>query len=843
MHRVLRSCAAAVLLGILSASHLRAADDTAKPLKPVAVRKESPRQYDLMDYGPFLSASFISWPTAEFDNGPGSFTCDSTARGIAIKLSDGWNDGIVFDADTMRMAVAWHGGPIRFRGLIGDGDHGWSPMPTVLPTFQTPNGPGWANAEGSFEDPRADSIKPLPRPGPLPKNWAKYKGLYRHDDRVVLCYSVNEANVLESPSVRMHGGAVAFVREIEIEGATTANAVMIADGDPRVVMPKSKTVKEKVKMDGVEATVEKTIQPDPKLIPAPKNLTCEVKGLTAELGNLHIAVIGAPAGAVLEINATHQLYLKLPKIDGWHRFWILVSGGGKGTSTDFNALARDFLEFIDLKSMTRGGPSLWTKTVETKGILAKADPKKPEPYVVDSLTLPMDNPYHSWMRIGAFDFFPDGKRAALTTWSGDVWIVSGIDEKLEHLTWKRFATGLHQPLGCKIVDGTIYVVGHDQITRLRDLDGDGEADFYENFNNDWELTTAFHAFAFDLQTDAAGNFYFAFGSPVHAGGGGFQRITKDHGTIFKVSPDGSKIEHYAEGLRAPNGMGISPTGQITIGDNQGSWVPVDPIHWVKPGDFLGVAPSAHRPMKSTDGKADPSEQPKPLCWALYPKLDNSCGGQVWVTSDQWGPLKGELLYCSYGQSALYKVLKEEVNGVMQGGITKLTNKFTSSAMRPRFNPIDGQLYITGLKGWQSNAGKDGGFDRVRYTGAPVILPVGLHVTKKGIAITFTAPLETAAANDPGNFSAEAFNIKWSSAYGSKEYSLSVDPNTAQTNSSKRDTWTIKSATLSGDLKTVFLEIPEIQKANCVRLSYNLNAADGSPVKGEIGNTIHELAEE
>ena len=30
----------------------------------------------------------------------------------------------------------------------------------------------------------------------------------------------------------------------------------------------------------------------------------------------------------------------------------------------------------------------------------------------------------------------------------------------------------------------MYVLGRDQITRLHDLNADGEADFYENFNND-----------------------------------------------------------------------------------------------------------------------------------------------------------------------------------------------------------------------------------------------------------------------------------------------------------------------------------------------------------------------
>ena len=30
---------------------------------------------------------------------------------------------------------------------------------------------------------------------------------------------------------------------------------------------------------------------------------------------------------------------------------------------------------------------------------------------------------------------------------GDVWLVKGVDEKLEKLTWQRIATGLYHPLG------------------------------------------------------------------------------------------------------------------------------------------------------------------------------------------------------------------------------------------------------------------------------------------------------------------------------------------------------------------------------------------------------------
>ena len=76
------------------------------------------------------------------------------------------------------------------------------------------------------------------------------------------------------------------------------------------------------------------------------------------------------------------------------------------------------------------------------------------------------------------------------------------------MTWKRFAAGLFEPLGLKIVDDEVFVLCRDQLMRLRDLNGDGEADFHECFNNDTWLGPSYHAFAFDLQTDRAGNFYY-----------------------------------------------------------------------------------------------------------------------------------------------------------------------------------------------------------------------------------------------------------------------------------------------------------------------------------------------
>ena len=129
--------------------------------------------------------------------------------------------------------------------------------------------------------------------------------------------------------------------------------------------------------------------------------------------------------------------------------------------------------------------------------------------------------FRSRVRFGGMDFFSDGKRAALSTWDGDVWIVSGIDDKLEHLQWKRFASGGFETLGLKIVDDVIYTTGRDQITRYRDLDGDGSCDVYETFNDDITSSPGFHEFTFDLHTDKEGNFYTAKAGPVKGGGRGF----------------------------------------------------------------------------------------------------------------------------------------------------------------------------------------------------------------------------------------------------------------------------------------------------------------------------------
>ena len=157
-------------------------------------------------------------------------------------------------------------------------------------------------------------------------------------------------------------------------------------------------------------------------------------------------------------------------------------------------------------------------------------------------------------------------------------------------------------------------------------------------------------------------------------------------------------------------------------------------------------------------------------------------------------------------------------------------------MRPRFNPVDGQLYVAGLKGWQTNATREGGFDRVRYTGKPVHMPTGLRAKKTGMEIVFTNRLDKAMAEDTDNWSIQIWNYRWSSSYGSETY-LPLHP--------KRKglaTLNVTSASLASDEKTVFLKIPDMQTVMQMKIKFRIKAKDGSRMRHEIYNTIHELAE-
>jgi cytochrome c2 len=537
-------------------------------------------------------------------------------------------------------------------------------------------------------------------------------------------------------------------------------------------------------------------------------------GVVAREDLLGLAVIGAPAGTRWVATGEGQVRLRLPPSANPARFKVLL---GRGPRASLAAWATQMTQSpapIDLAPLTRGGPARWPERLTTRGQLGTSE----GPYAIDTLTTPDDNPWRSWLRFGGLDFFADDNRAALCTWNGDVWVVEGVAGDLARLTWQRVATGLFQPLGLKIVRDQIYVLGRDQITRLHDLNGDGEADWYENFNNDCMVSEHFHEFATDLLTDRDGNFYY-LKCARHA----LPALHPHHGTLLKLPPDGSRLEVVARGFRAVNGLGVGPNGELTCVDNQGNWMPGNRLNWVEPGGWYGNQWAWNPDRRTT--------YDEPLAW-MHNFVDRSGGSHRWVPDNRWGPLAGQLITISYGMGHILLVLSESVDGVRQGGVTRFPLEFETGVMRGVFHPGNGQLYLAGLYGWAGNKTRPGGVYRVRATGQPLHLPNTLTVAKDGLILGFTTPLDPASATDPGNYDVTCWNYLWTSTYGS--------PDLKRDGQEGRDRLRVQSATLAADQRSVFLELPGLTPVMQMHVVFRLRAADGSAVENFVHHTVHRL---
>jgi hypothetical protein len=632
------------------------------------------------------------------------------------------------------------------------------------------------------------------------KGRARFRGLHICGGEQVLAWDVNGTQVLEMPAYARSGGVDRLIRRFQVAPGASPFSILLAPAAPagggtqRIFV--AGTAEDRVRSEGGAVWLD---------VPSPKGAN-------------------EPNVFVVEV----------------------LSGADKA---EVDRLSHASYRVSSLEQMTHGGTARWPESVVTGGQVSQ---NKDEAYVVDTIKLPDPNPWAAPMFIGGFDFFPDG-RAAVCTFHGDVFIVSGLDATLEKVTWRRFASGLYHALGLKIVNGDIFVTCRDGIWRLRDANKDGEADFYEPFNFDVKVTKSFHEFVFDLQTDRAGNFYFAKAGPVKNGGRGFDEIMDHHGTLVRVSPDGKKLDVVATGFRAPNGIGVGPRGELTSGDNEGTWTPACKINWIRPGGFYGVVDLAHRAPPPTD-------YDRPLCW-LPKRVDNSGGSQVWVPEgDRWGPWSGQMLHLSYGQAALFGVMREDLPkgapGSVQGGVAKFPLKFDSGIMRARFHPVDGQLYVAGLRGWQTSGAKNGCLQRVRYTGAQTRMPIELRAKKTGVEIKFACSLDTQSAADPESWNVEVWNYVWSSAYGSPEVStLAVGDRPAeagkagvaeftkaQMSKTHHDTVRVKSVSVGTDDRTVFLELEGMKPVMQMSIRYGIKSADDVALSGEVVNTVHALAE-
>lgn len=443
------------------------------------------------------------------------------------------------------------------------------------------------------------------------------------------------------------------------------------------------------------------------------------------------------------------------------------------------------------------GDAVWPERIETKGEMREG-----HPYAVDTLTLPFENPWKALFFVAGVDFVSKD-RIAICNIHGDVWVCDVSGDELASLTWKRYAAGLHQPLGLKVVDGTVHVLCRDQIVALHDRNSDDEADYYECVTAAWNTSPGAHDFITGLQKDDQGRWYTASGNQG----------------VIRISSDGDDVEVLGTGLRNPNGLGISPDGGVILSSVQeGTWTPASAVCDVSLGGHFG----AGGPKEGPRGYVPPM--------IYFPRgIDNSSAEQVYINSDQWGPVEGKWIHLSGGYAKYFLMYREVIDGESQAAAIQLPGSFLSGGHRGRFSPYDGQLYVAGAQGWGNYGTQDGSLQRVRYTAEKYPYPVDYETKENGILLTFESP-QADEVFEKKNWFAQQWNYLYAPAYGSPEYSVSHPAQAGH------DVLGIRSIQKLDGGKKVFIELPQLQPVNQLHLHCNVDS------RIEIFATVHHLGE-
>src|SRR5262249_22428453 len=129
---------------------------------------------------------------------------------------------------------------------------------------------------------------------------------------------------------------------------------------------------------------------------------------------------------------------------------------------------------------------------------------------------------------------------------------------------------------------------------------------------------------------------------------------------------------------------------------------------------------------------------------------------------------------SYGTCELMYAITQKVGEAWNAAVVEMPVQFRSGVMRARVNPKDGQVYVVGLRGWQTKAEDVGCVERVRYTGAKGCLVTDVKLEKDRILIDFSEPIDAASALAPKGktIQLDQWNYIWSRNYGSPHMSPS-----------------------------------------------------------------------
>ena len=385
-----------------------AAEKSGAPRK-IEVDKNTP--VPLSSLGDFVEKDFPFFSSVldARDVGEGFPKDNLTPRGIILNL--GHNLWACFDTDLLRIACIWEGeegkppvtpealapGSYHIAGQKTKDGQDFLPKPVgkVWASSMILPGVAPATTDGRvFTDPRESGpSKNEPGKGALPPNYGSFKGLRIGNEGVLLEYAVLNASVKDWIHAELVGRERVVCRTLDVSATDQeVRFDMVSDGFP------GKTTSESPADIGVG------------------------------ISHVFTSVISCPPG---DMASRGFFGLDKGKHTRFAMFW-----GLEETSVV------DVPRHLKLVPLFEAPRRLWPQTLTTKATLSTSK----EAYVLDDIPLPLDNPWKRNVRLADIAFLDDKGDAAAVTFDGDVWLISGLTGDLNEVKWKRFASGLHEPM-------------------------------------------------------------------------------------------------------------------------------------------------------------------------------------------------------------------------------------------------------------------------------------------------------------------------------------------------------------------------------------------------------------
>ncbi len=436
----------------------------------------------------------------------------------------------------------------------------------------------------------------------------------------------------------------------------------------------------------------------------------------------------------------------------------------------------------------------------------------------------------------------DDKRIAVALRKGEVWILGGVyDDPPTRVTFHRFASALHEPLGLLRRDDSLLTVQRSELTRLRDVDGDDVADEYLTVAKGWGVTGHYHEYAYGPKVDGRGDLWLTLNIGMGLKGDLLDRTRTSslgyrqglwRGWGMKVDASGELVPVCA-GMRSPSGLGANADGDMFYTDQQGNWVAAGSLHHMREGVFfhhpeslasMDADGSTIRGVREVpDGlplpaalKRFPRMKP-PAVWFPYEKMGQSTTDILLDQGDgKFGPFAGQLFVGEFTQAGINRVFLEKIDGEYQGACFPFRSGFASAVLR-LMQGDDGSVLV-GLtnRGWSSLGTASYGLQRLVWTGKTPFEILAMRAKPNGFELTFTRPVDPRSAADPASYRFQNYSYNYHASYGSDEI--------------QRGDLTVRSATVLPDEITVRLVVDGLKPSFVHELDASgVRDADGRPL--------------